>query len=126
MTRRAFAEVMAEARMNKTTGFLLRFLRRFRDHGIRATRVLTDTSTAFGDQPHLQPALHSKERRPRAPVIGGPKHWPAPLASLVQPIETTLRPQWPVRHDQREQPAETTQLTRVVAAMPQAGRRFAI
>jgi transposase InsO family protein len=44
--RLAYAEVLADERKATTTGFLLRALRRFRDQGIGARRVMTDNGSA--------------------------------------------------------------------------------
>lgn len=46
-TRLAYVEVLADERKHTTTGFLLRALRWFRDHGIRAERVMTDNGSAY-------------------------------------------------------------------------------
>jgi transposase InsO family protein len=46
-TRLAYVEVLADERKNTTTGFLLRALRWFRAHGIRAERVMTDNGSAY-------------------------------------------------------------------------------
>jgi transposase InsO family protein len=46
-TRLAYVEVLADERRDTTTGFLLRALRWFRAHGIRAERVMTDNGSAY-------------------------------------------------------------------------------
>jgi transposase InsO family protein len=46
-TRLAYVEVLADERKTTTTGFLLRALRWFRTHGIRAERVMTDNGSAY-------------------------------------------------------------------------------
>jgi transposase InsO family protein len=46
-TRLAYVEVLVDERKDTTTGFLLRALRWFRSHGIRAERVMTDNGSAY-------------------------------------------------------------------------------
>ena len=46
-TRLAYVEVLDNERKHTTTGFLLRALRWFRTHGIRAERVMTDNGSAY-------------------------------------------------------------------------------
>jgi transposase InsO family protein len=46
-TRLAYVEVLGDERKSTTTGFLLRALRWFRDHGIQAERVMTDNGSAY-------------------------------------------------------------------------------
>lgn len=46
-TRLAYVEVLDNERKDTTTGFLLRALRWFRAHGIRAERVMTDNGSAY-------------------------------------------------------------------------------
>ena len=46
-TRLAYVEVLGDERKHTTTGFLLRALRWFRSHGIRAERVMTDNGSAY-------------------------------------------------------------------------------
>ena len=46
-TRLAYVEVLADERRDTTTAFLLRALRWFREHGIRAERVMTDNGSAY-------------------------------------------------------------------------------
>jgi transposase InsO family protein len=46
-TRLAYVEVLGDERKHTTTGFLLRALRWFRTHGIRAERVMTDNGSAY-------------------------------------------------------------------------------
>jgi transposase InsO family protein len=46
-TRLAYVEVLADERKTTTTAFLLRALRWFRGHGVRAERVMTDNGSAY-------------------------------------------------------------------------------
>lgn len=46
-TRLAYVEVLADERHDTTTAFMLRALRWFREHGIRAERVMTDNGSAY-------------------------------------------------------------------------------
>lgn len=46
-TRLAYVEVLDDERKATTTGFLLRALRWFREHGIRTERVMTDNGSAY-------------------------------------------------------------------------------
>lgn len=46
-TRLAYVEVLGDERKDTTTGFLLRALRWFGSHGIRAERVMTDNGSAY-------------------------------------------------------------------------------
>ena len=46
-TRLAYVEVLPDERKTSTTAFLLRALRWFRGHGIRAERVMTDNGSAY-------------------------------------------------------------------------------
>lgn len=46
-TRLAYVKVLGDGRRDTTTGFLLRALRWFRSHGVRAERVMTDNGSAY-------------------------------------------------------------------------------
>lgn len=46
-TRLAYVEVLGDERKSTTSGFLLRALRWFRDHGIAVERVMTDNGSAY-------------------------------------------------------------------------------
>ncbi|MSU92327.1 DDE-type integrase/transposase/recombinase [Rhodobacteraceae bacterium 2CG4] len=46
-TRLAYVEVLPDERKDTTSAFLMRALRRFRAHGIRAERIMTDTGSAY-------------------------------------------------------------------------------
>lgn len=104
-TRLTYVEVLGDERKGTTTGVLLRALRWFRDQGIRAERVMTDTGSAHRSGRFAKALRRLANRRiftrPSTPKTNGKaerfiqtllSEWASGLAHPSSDAGTTTRP----------------------------------